>query len=137
MPRKYQRTKDIPDPGIVKGPKPVSPSTTPEIKMQNQIEISAEAATTVVDSLELAIEILEDTYHEYDPSTDANYVYQIRRSIEELQMIRVSYMILARKGGRISGNILSRKAFASTRCTCDANAANRAIGNHFGDCPLR
>jgi hypothetical protein len=22
-------------------------------------------------------------------------------------------------------------------CTCDADAANRAIGNHFGDCPLR
>lgn len=22
-------------------------------------------------------------------------------------------------------------------CTCDADRANREIGNHFGDCPLR
>lgn len=85
-----------------------------------QIQVSAEAANAIVDSLEFAIEILQQQHDAELPLfTDVN-ISHLRRSIEDLQMIRVSYMLIARNAakeqreGRANGSNESRWASAAS-----------------------
>lgn len=82
------------------------------------IQISASDAAATIDSLETAIAVLTDELDRaIDDDSYTDYTAPaLRRSIEDLKMIRVSYMLLARNGGRINKNILPREAFLPTRC---------------------
>jgi hypothetical protein len=64
-----------------------------------KIEISKLAADAMVDSLEYALKTLEEI-HASDELDDVYRLAQLRTAIENLQMIRVSYMLASRNAAK-------------------------------------
>lgn len=80
------------------------------------IQISKSAADAMVDSIEFAISQLESNYHD-----DIWYLLHgnqalvsTRRAIEDLQMIRVTYMLAARKAAAAEATQSTATARANT-----------------------
>jgi hypothetical protein len=66
-----------------------------------QVQISTEAAQAVVDSIEFAISTLTSLYDSDELASHMELgLADIRRSIEDLQMIRVSYMLIQRNAAK-------------------------------------
>lgn len=63
------------------------------------IHISPSDAKAVVDSIELAISVLEERYHDCAPFSIIPD-REIRKAIEDLQMMRVSYLLIARRAAK-------------------------------------
>ena len=65
-----------------------------------------------------------------------NLIDRLRAAGTKLQIERETNKLLIEAADEIE-RLERELAKREPRCTCNASPSNRAIGNHFGDCPLR